>query len=234
MTDMAKILIADGEEAFAAALVKALSGENLVRTAGDGAAALELARQWKPDVLVVDVQLPAVDGLSLLQRLRQSPVQPSVLVTARFVSGYILDTLGALEVDYLLRKPCAASAAAERVEDLLHRCRWEDTVSQRRLLELLLSLGIPGKLRGCKYLREAICLMHRDPSQYITKQIYPAVGKRFGVDGFRVERCIRNAIHVGWESGDMAAWQKYFHAGTRPTNGEFIARLAELDLEIHG
>jgi CheY-like chemotaxis protein len=232
VTNMAKILIADGEEEFLAALTQVLTPENQVRTARDGGAALELARQWRPDALVLDAQLPVVDGLGLLRQLYQGGLRPAVLVTARFISGYIQDSLAVLGVDYLLRKPCSAEIAGERVEELLHRSRWEDTLSQRALTELLLSFGIPGKLRGCKYLREAICMMHRDPSQYITKQLYPAVGKQFGVDGLRVERCIRNAIHVGWESGDTAAWEKYFHG--RPTNGEFIVRLAQLNLEIHG
>lgn len=93
---------------------------------------------------------------------------------------------------------------------------------------MLLTLGIPPKLKGYGFLREAIRLYAHDPGQAITKELYCAVAARCNATASQVERGIRTAIEIGWERGDPLCWQQYFSPGwcVRPSNGVFISRLA--------
>ena len=101
-----------------------------------------------------------------------------------------------------------------------------------RASALLLTLGIPPKLRGFAYLKEAVILYREDPLQSVTKVLYPEVAKRCGCAPMHVERSIRSAIDAGWKRRDEQVWRLYFQADReggirRPSNGEFISRLAD-------
>ena len=219
--DAMKLLIADGNEEFRRALAAELEGAYHVRCCGDGKEALSLLRSFVPDVLVLDLMLPELDGISLLQSAASAGLCPMVLVTSRFYNDYILGALGELSVGYMMRKPCDIRAPLVTPPD-----------PQTQVTNLLLSLNIPSKLRGYAYLREAIPRMMKDPDQPITKVLYPAVGAVFGCKGTHVERSIRSAIDTAWKQRDDRVWQRYFRVGSdgvipRPSNAAFISRLAD-------
>ena len=65
--EMQKILIADGAEEFPMALAEMLRGEHHIRITAEGNQTLEVLRTYQPDVLVLDLMLPGLDGISLLQ-----------------------------------------------------------------------------------------------------------------------------------------------------------------------
>lgn len=233
--DTLKLLIADGNEEFRLALADALQGAYRVRCCCDGKQALELLRSYRPDVFVLDLMLPELDGISLLQMAVKEHICPMVLATTRFQSDYILESIDRLGVGYLMLKPCDIRATAARVGDLSRKLN-PPSVTQPDprafVSSLLLSLGIPTKLRGYAYLREAVLLMVKDPGQSITKELYPAVGGLCGSNAIHVERSIRSAIASAWSRRDDRVWQMYFQAcpdGSipRPTNAAFISRLAD-------
>lgn len=230
-----KLLIADGSEELRTALADCFRGSCQVRCCADGDAARRELCQFGPDVLVLDLMLPGFDGISLLQWAREQGIQPMVLATTRFCNDYVADAAQRLGVGYLMIKPCSLSALAARVSDLTQRTQPVVTNAQNpgaRVSAMLLALGIPTKLRGCTYLREAVILYTRDPLQSVTKVLYPEVAKRCGCAATHVERCIRSAIDAGWKRRDETVWKLYFPADpkgqiARPTNGAFISRLAE-------
>ena len=217
------------------ALAAELQGAYHVRCCGDGKEALSLLRSFVPDVLVLDLMLPELDGISLLQSAASAGLCPMVLVTSRFYNDYILGALGELSVGYMMRKPCDIPATAARIGDLSRHIRAPLITPpdpQTQVTNLLLSLNIPSKLRGYAYLREAIPRMMKDPDQPITKVLYPAVGAVFGCKGTHVERSIRSAIDTAWKQRDDRVWQRYFRVGSdgvipRPSNAAFISRLAD-------
>ena len=100
--DTRKLLIADGNEEFRRALAAELQGAYHVRCCDDGKEALSLLRSFAPDVLVLDLMLPGLDGISLLQSAAASGLCPMVLVTSRFYNDYVLTALGELSVGYML------------------------------------------------------------------------------------------------------------------------------------
>lgn len=98
----------------------------------------------------------------------------------------------------------------------------------------LIQLYIPTDSKGYRCLAITIPMYHEEPEQSLTKEIYPAVARRFGYRSWkRVEKQIRDAIEAGWEKGNPEVWEMYFPGGKRPSNGEFISKLSEmLDLWV--
>ncbi len=232
---MLKLMIADGMAETRQALETLFRDRCLVKTCADGESALELLRQFAPDVLVVDLMLPKTDGLSLLQMLRQWDMKTMVLAQTSIDSPYIMERLRRLDVAYVMRKPCQIQALEVRIQDFL--AQLEDAPPQTQngdqiVGNLLMTLGFSAKLAGYGYLLDAIPLYVKDPSQAITKELYVAVGELRKKEASLVERSIRSAIDKAWRERNDAIWRQYFRCapdGTviRPSNGNFIARVAQ-------
>ncbi len=233
--DTMKLLIADGNEEFRQALSEALQGSYYVRSCRTGREALSLLRSFGPDILVLNLILPEMDGISLLENALARGIRPMVLATTRLTNEYIMESVTRLGVDYVMKRPCDIPSTVARIRDLSHRIAAPIITvpdPKTQVTNLLLSLGIPTKLKGYNLLRESILLMAKDPDQAITKELYPAAAAICGCDKGRVERAIRSIINAGWKRRDDKIWQMYFPTGPdgtvpRPTNGAFITRLAD-------
>lgn len=230
-----KLLIAEESEELRSALADLFRGSCQVRCCADGNTAQRELLEFRPDVLVLDLMLPGYDGISLLQWSAEQGIRPMVLAITRFCSDYVAESAQRLGVGYLMLKPCSLSALAARVADLNQRIRTVPEMSAdegSRVSSLLLTLGIPPKLRGFAYLKEAVVLYQEDPLQSVTKLLYPEVAKRCGCAPMHVERSIRSAIEAGWKRRDDRVWRLYFQPDRegripRPSNGDFISRLAD-------
>jgi len=95
-------------------------------------------------------------------------------------------------------------------------------------------LGIPAHVKGYQYIRDAIIMVIEDVSLLgaITKELYPAIAKKYNTAPSRVERGIRHAIELAWERGHMETLKRIFGYSMnierqKPTNSEFIALLAD-------
>lgn len=233
--DARKLLIADGAEEFRTALAEALQGSYYVRVCKDGQEALSVLRSFRPDILVLDLMIPGLDGISILQTAAASGICPMVLASTTFTSPYIAESMDRLQVEYLMTRPCDIRGTVARIADLSQRIRQPLlTLPEPRsyMSNLLVSLSIPTKLRGYSHLREAILLIAKNPDQSITKELYPAVAATCGDKGKNIERSIRTAIEKGWLNRDDRVWQIYFSPGSdgvipKPSNAEFIHRLAD-------
>lgn len=233
--DTLKLLIADGNEEFRTELESALRDTYYVRTCATGQEALALLRSYGPDILVLNLMLPEIDGISLLEESVRIGIRPMVLATTSYQNPYILDSVKRLGVDYVMIRPCLIPPTVARIRDLSHRLNpplltVPDPGTQ--VCNMLLALGIPTRLLGYTQLREAVVRMARNPNMALTKELYPAVAAVCGGDKDQVERTIRSAIGVAWKNRDERVWQVYFPPGPggvckKPTNGTFISRLAE-------
>ena len=115
---MLKLLIADATEEFRLALARQVTGIYLVRCCADGRQALEMIDSFKPDVLVLDMLMPGLDGITILQRTAEMGINPVVLATTRLATEYVLESVGRLGVGYVMVKPCDVKATAARLKDL--------------------------------------------------------------------------------------------------------------------
>lgn len=233
--DKKKLLIAEGAEDLRLALADALHGTYQLRCCADGNQAKELICSFDPDIMVVDLMLPGHDGISLLQWAADTGRRPVVLAVSKFVNDYVVDALDRLGVGYLMVKPCDVRAVCARIGDLsmrIHPARTTDPDPKAQIVNMLHILGVPVKLRGHSYLREAIFRYAADTCQSITKELYPRVAEICCCAPCHVERSIRSAIEAAWKKRDDQLWRTYFAPDStgvipRPTNGAFISRLAE-------
>lgn len=232
---MQSLLIADGSEVLTTQLAEALRGSYHVRVCHNGLAALEQLRERKPDVMILDLLLPELDGISLLQAAAAEDLVPHVLGLTRFASAYVMESAERLGVTYLMMKPCEPEAVCARLKDLARYARPDPVVQpdvRATVSNVLLALRIPTKLRGYVCAREAILYLMRSPGMSVTKELYPAVAALCDGTPAQVERAIRGAIQAGWLQGPEEAWEQFFKRrpdGTihRPSNAEFLSRIAD-------
>ena len=122
-----RVLLVDDHEMLRAGLASVLASDaeiEVVGEAGDGAAALAQARRGRPDVVLMDIEMPGVDGITAITRLAQAvPGTRSLILTTFDVDDYVLRALRAGAAGFLLKttppreliravKDCAAGGSA--------------------------------------------------------------------------------------------------------------------------
>lgn len=230
---MNKLLIVDSSVPFASAVEAALGDRFQIRTCHDGLAAPAMLEEFHPDILIINLMLPYQDGLMVLQQTTFHP--HIILAITPHLNGYIQRTIQELGIDYTMLCP-SVKALCLRLEDLIRAGTSQpDSADPAQIVAHHLDqLHFGTHWDGYRQLCAAIPMFAKDPSQFITKEIYPAVAKQCGCKSAEcVEHSIRKAIHSAWEKGDVAMWRKYFTPGVRgrvscPSNKEFICRLSEL------
>ncbi|MEV6773716.1 response regulator transcription factor [Nocardia sp. NPDC051030] len=122
-----RVLVVDDEPAVRDALMRALQSEGYeTRSAGDGGAALEEIARWQPEVVVLDVLMPFMDGLSTCRTLRgRGDRTPILMLTARDAVSDRIEGLDAGADDYLV-KPFDLDELLARVRALVRRTYTED------------------------------------------------------------------------------------------------------------
>ena len=241
MENKITVLLADASEEFRAMLQEVIekTGEfTVTASTGDGREALRLIRDQNPDLLLMDVALPGLDGLGLLKTLKEEDGKlPKTIVISAFCGSQVLNDAEKLGVVYYLPKPCEPNSLLEQMRGVFEGafvsemplCTLKNTVTA-----VIHEIGVPAHIKGYQYLREAIIIAVNDIEviNAVTKVLYPAVAKRFNTTPSRVERAIRHAIEVAWDRGDLETLQKYFgytvsNTKGKPTNSEFIAMIAD-------
>lgn len=245
MEGKTKVLLADASDDFRKLLIGAMNDEpdlEVVGSTGSGEELLSMTRRTKPDVIVTDLVLSGMDGLTVLEALGEE--KPPVMILSSFTGSALAQQAAALGADYLMLKPCRIPTLLQRVRQLAQgtsaappaAAAEEDEARalERQVTAIIHDIGVPAHIKGYQYLREAIRLTVEDMDSInaVTKILYPAVAKRFGTTASRVERAIRHAIEVAWDRGDLEVLQKYFgytvsNAKGKPTNSEFIAMIAD-------
>jgi DNA-binding response OmpR family regulator len=121
-----RILIVEDQADVAQLIDVVLKGEGYtVAIAKDGAQGLMLARDWKPDLILMDIMLPGVDGGTLIARLRQEEETADLPIIAMSASRTLRDRTAELQADALLSKPFDVDALLVQVQFLLGRDRSE-------------------------------------------------------------------------------------------------------------
>ncbi len=253
METKTRILTADPNREFCRQLSELAAAEGdmeIIGTAWDGNEALSMAAELKPDLLLLELVLPKLDGLEVLRRLRQEGAACHVIVLSGFVNGKVIGECSALGADYFMPKPCDLNALFSRIRQLtlsgaqlpgagvdcraLSPERRQDADLEAVVTDIIHEIGVPAHIKGYQYLREAIILTIHDMDMInaVTKVLYPEVARRFGTTPSRVERAIRHAIEVAWDRGDVETLQRFFGYTVsgikgKPTNSEFIAMIAD-------
>ena len=129
-----KILIVDDEPDIVAFLSYHLKGKGyLISTAGDGVEAIRKAREFKPDLILLDVMMPHKDGIETIRELRQIPDFEDtaiILLTALSDEKYEIEGLKTGADDYIA-KPIKPELLATRISTALRRTRKDDDQEQK-------------------------------------------------------------------------------------------------------
>lgn len=224
-----KLLIAESNDELRQALTDSLSQRYQICACGSGDRALELLRSFSPDVIYIDLMLPQMDGIAVLQAAAREGIHPTVLASIGFETPYINNALSRLQIEYVVRRPCTVSVLAGHIDELcgIQLQPLPQTDLAAATAAILTRLGMGNNLSGFRYLITAMPMFLKDPRQALTKELYPAIAKRHGKTWMQVERAMRNAIESAWERRNEHLWQRCFAPAAdgsipRPTNGQML------------
>lgn len=253
-----KILIADDNKEFSSILSQYLKEQNdfeVVAIANDGLEAVEFVGSYKPDVLVLDIIMPHLDGLGVLEKINSmsSVSIPKVIVLSAVGQDKITQRAINLGAEYYVVKPFDMEIFSKRIRQMFsigsmdHEVRrapsfiMPETNSftnvnslEAEITNIIHEIGVPAHIKGYLYLREAIQMVVKDIEllSAVTKELYPSIAKKFNTTASRVERAIRHAIEVAWSRGQVETINRIFgytvhNDKGKPTNSEFIAMVAD-------
>lgn len=230
---------------------------DVIGIAEDGLEALRLIQEKKPDLVILDMIMPRLDGLEVLDRLNAMNLEPMPRII--FLSAVSNDKISgramSLGADYYVLKPFDMEIFIERIRQVVNRTIYSEDVKKSlnyiknsenitnkeqpvqmivQITNIIHDIGIPAHIKGYMYLREAINMVVNDIEllSSVTKELYPSIGKQFNTTSSRVERAMRHAIDVAWSRGQIDTINKIFgytirNEKGRPTNSEFIAMVAD-------
>ena len=224
----------------------------VVGTAQDGQEAVNMIRERKPEVVVLDLIMPHIDGVGIMEQVEyQSGKESRPKYIVGMMKGQEFMFQMAAESQTVVGVGQGYSRtdlknAIQMLNGTRKTVRWGGVQSAaitvapaEDKLELVVTdiiheIGVPAHIKGYQYLRSAILMSVADMDilNSITKQLYPEIAKLYGTTPSRVERAIRHAIEVAWGRGHMDTIDELFgytiHAGKgKPTNSEFIALIAD-------
>lgn len=236
------VLMIDDNESIIKKTVEYFSSHaviNVVKTINNGKEGLDyiLNNSNAFDIILMDIIMPEMDGISILEKMKQNNVKKSVIILTSYKKESTIKMISRYDVDYYMLKPFDMNALEKRILEVVEPAEEETIKSNKVEIEiskLLHSLGIPSHIRGYQYIRESVYMMYENPDMIggITKSIYPEIAMRFDTTASRVERAIRHAIEVSWARGDYDLMEELFghsvdYDRSKPTNSEFIATLAD-------
>lgn len=252
-----RIAIADDSREFCGMLGEFLEKQpdfEVIGSANDGLEALNLVSRDMPDVLILDIIMPHLDGLGVLERLNESEMEtlPKIIVLSAVGQDKITQRAIGLGADYYVVKPFELDVFADRIRQLfsgslgdggsrrtyaVNRQEASNLMNnnlESEITNIIHEIGVPAHIKGYLYLREAIAMVVNDVEllSAVTKELYPSVAKKFNTTPSRVERAIRHAIEVAWSRGQIETINKIFgytvrNSKGKPTNSEFIAMVAD-------
>ena len=257
------VAIADDNERMLrllGAIIESDEELNVVGTAKDGEEAYNVIKTKEPDVVLLDIVMPKLDGLGVLDRVNHDKTikkHPTFIMISAIGQEKITEDAFELGADYYIMKPFDNDMVINRIKKAktaktgksteprkVNAYEKAEDVSEKNLeadvTEIIHEIGVPAHIKGYQYLREAIMIAvdDMDVINAITKVLYPQVAKKFSTTSSRVERAIRHAIELAWDRGDLETLQKFFgytvsNTKGKPTNSEFIALIADkLQLQL--
>lgn len=200
----------------------------------DGRRALMAVRERLPDAVIADAVLPGLDGFELIRRIRSmSPeVVPSAMVL--MPKGMRFSETGEGIGCRVAEKPLDEAKLARLLSQAAQDKSRMGERQRQKAVEILRKIGMP-EHRGREYLSQAAELVWLDArrAHRLTKEVYPEIAEKNGVDVRHVERAMRYAIDAAWRDGEIDAQYELFgdtidaKRGS-PTCGEMIARIADI------
>ena len=222
------VAIADDNETMLRLLddiIKTDEEIEVVGTAKDGEAAYQLIKNKEPDVVLLDIVMPKVDGLGVLDLVHKDTTikkTPSFIMVSAIGNEKITEDAFELGADYYIMKPFDNETVIKRIKKANSNHKHHGTKAhiegqikvmnasdvepakpneitlEADVTSIIHEIGVPAHIKGYQYLRDAIVMsvLDMDMLNSITKILYPTIAKKYETTSSRVERAIRHAIEV--------------------------------------
>ena len=248
------VAIADDNEKMVEILGRMIEEDKdltLVGKAHNGEEICNIIKEREPDVVVLDIIMPKMDGLTVMENCQHDHMlkkTPVFIVVSAVGQERITEDAFRKGASYYVMKPFHNDMILSRIKDAGKGERRNSseaipgsTVQKKpeynletRVTDMIHEIGIPAHIKGYHYLRDAIIMAvdDMDVLNAITKVLYPTIAKMHQTTASRVERAIRHAIEVAWSRGKLDTLDELFgytvsNGKGKPTNSEFIALIAD-------
>ena len=248
------VAIADDNQRTVEMMTELLEQESdieVIASADDGEEALRIIKEKQPDVVLLDLIMPKMDGLSVMEKVNmdeQITKRPEFIIVTAVGQERITEDAFRKGASYYVMKPFHNDMILSRIKDAGNGERKNNSESESRnavskkqeynletrVTDMIHEIGIPAHIKGYHYLRDAIIMAvdDMDVLNAITKVLYPTIAKMHQTTASRVERAIRHAIEVAWSRGKLDTLDELFgytvsNRKGKPTNSEFIALIAD-------
>lgn len=241
MSEKVKVIIADDNPDFVNMLIGYLEKEEEIEVLGvarDGEEAYNLIIEKKPDIALLDVIMPRLDGLGVLEMLQTSALEkmPMCIMLSAVGQDKVTQKAIGLGAEYYVVKPFDINLLIKRMKDfkfyqpekikgnyttreiksqyieIAPENKKDESNLEALVTNVIHEVGVPAHIKGYQYLREAIMMVVNDIDviNQITKQLYPNIAEKYGTTPSRVERAIRHAIEVAWGRGQTDTVENIF------------------------
>ena len=241
--DKLNIAIADDNAKVLQLLDKIVSSDeelNVVGKAGNGEDLYDIIKKQEPDVVLLDLVMPKVDGLTVMERVNKDQEirkHPAFIVITAVGQEKITEDAFDLGADYYILKPFDNEmvinrikhtrvkkdrnfAKVQKVNAYESKKEYMERNLETDVTNIIHEIGVPAHIKGYQYLRDSIIMSVSDMEMLnsITKILYPTIAKKHQTTPSRVERAIRHAIEVAWSRGKMDTIEELF--GYTVSNGK--------------
>lgn len=228
----------------------------VIGKAENGEDAYNMIMDTKPDVVLMDVIMPKMDGISVMEKVKKAKEgmkSPSFIMVTAAGSDNVTADAFQLGANYFIMKPFSREVVMDKIRRVCFgKVRLSNYTEMKKVhpyvdktdyiqqnlegdvTQLLHEIGIPAHIKGYQYLRDAIAISVEEEDMLIsvTKVLYPTIAKRHQTTPSRVERAIRHAIEVAWSRGRVDTINDLFgytinNGKGKPTNSEFIALVSD-------
>lgn len=240
MKEKVTILIADDNQEFARTLANYIQEQEdmeVIGLAKDGEEAIDMITNIAPDVVLLDVIMPHLDGIGVLEKINmiKSEKKTTCIMLSAVGQDNITQRAISLGAEYYVVKPFDIELLIKRIRQLkdfkpsqnsnnfisreiknqyieLNNSSDEEKNLEALVTNIIHEVGVPAHIKGYQYLREAIIMVVKDIDviNQITKSLYPQIAFKFNTTPSRVERAIRHAIEVAWGRGDQKTVENIF------------------------
>ncbi len=240
MKEKIKILIADDNLDFVSTVITYFDTQDdveVIATAKDGQEAVNKIIAEKPQVVLLDMIMPHLDGLGVLEKLISSKVELPICI---MLSAVGQDNVTAqainLGAQYYILKPFKMDVLMKRIRELIESPEplkpptpintreiksnyvefnlqsTKEEILEVKVTNIIHEIGVPAHIKGYQYLRDGIMMVvnNIEVINQITKQLYPDLAKKYKTTPSRVERAIRHAIEVAWNRGQLETVESIF------------------------
>ena len=243
MKEKITVLIADDNQEFSQTLASYIDAQEdmeVIAKAKDGTEVIDIITNTVPDVILLDVIMPHLDGLGVLENINKIKIAKKPICIMLSAVGQDKITQRAIELgaQYYVVKPFDIEVLIQRIREFKFykpttqntnnnfiardskpqyiEISSDNTKTEENLEALVTNIihevGVPAHIKGYQYLREAIMMVVNDIDviNQITKSLYPQIAHKFNTTPSRVERAIRHAIEVAWGRGQQEIVENIF------------------------